>query len=273
MDGFRLMNVKSLFGRFSKDESDPLNDLRGDYLDWKSALAASSGYDDPRILERTVEAVNRVQSGEAAFERDSVTFNEIEYNWPFLAALAWAAARHRGDLNVLDFGGSLGSVYVQNRKFLQYIKMVRWNIVEQRSHVARGQELFADERLRFYPTIEDCTRDSSPTTVVLGGVLQYLEHPYLILRHLSMVQSIDTIIVDLTPFWAGPRDMLCVQHVPSWIYDASYPSWIFSRERFTENVEPGWTLLERFQAFDKLTGPVDLSFEGMILVRSQNSRG
>jgi putative methyltransferase (TIGR04325 family) len=247
-------------------------DFRGDYFSWTEALSASSGYDSPTILSKTVGAVQRVKSGSAAFERDSVAFDKLEYNWPFLAALMLAAARDRGRLNVLDFGGSLGSAYLQNRRFLSTLESVIWSVVEQATHVTKGKELLASDNLRFYHTVEDCIQETAPTTVVLGSVLQYLEHPDLIFRKLCALDSAKTIIIDRTPFWDGSRDMLCVQHVPSWIYDASYPSWIFSRDRFAEQIGPDWHVLERFESFDKLTGPVDLTFEGMILTRSARAR-
>ena len=80
-----------------------------------------------------------VVDGRAAYERDSVLFEEVEYVWPLLASLMWVGARHLGSLNVLDFGGSLGSTYFQNRIFLATLPSVRWNIVEQPRHVEVGR--------------------------------------------------------------------------------------------------------------------------------------
>ena len=82
--------------------------LSGDYHSWDEALASSAGYDSEIILEKTRAALLKVKNGEAAYERDSVLFDEIEYAWPLLAGLMWVAARCQGTLNVLDFGGSLG---------------------------------------------------------------------------------------------------------------------------------------------------------------------
>src|SRR5690349_7306235 len=73
------------------------------YKNWEEAKAASTGYDDPAILEKIAEAALKVKRGEAVYERDSVVFNSIDYSWPLLAGLTWAAARHHGKLHVLDF--------------------------------------------------------------------------------------------------------------------------------------------------------------------------
>ena len=44
-------------------------------------------------------------------------------------------AKNNDKLNVLDFGGSFGTTYYQNRKFLKHIKKVEWNIIEQKKIV------------------------------------------------------------------------------------------------------------------------------------------
>src|SRR4051794_32795642 len=78
----------------------------GDYPSWSAARAASSGYDDGGVLERVKTAALAVKEGRAVYERDSVLFDEVQYSWPLLAGLMWIAARSRGRLEVLDFGGA-----------------------------------------------------------------------------------------------------------------------------------------------------------------------
>src|SRR5687768_8069562 len=73
----------------------------GPYPTWAQATAASKGYDQPEILEKVRSAALKVKRGEAVYERDSVLFDCIEYSWPLLAGLMWAAARGGGRLKVL----------------------------------------------------------------------------------------------------------------------------------------------------------------------------
>jgi len=138
-----------------------------------------------------------------------------------------------GRLNVLDFGGSLGSTYFQNRAFLKKIQDVRWSIVEQAEHVKVGKEFFEDDILRFYLTIDEYSSENTPDAIILSGVLQYLENPYEILSRLIELHS-KCIMLDRTPFWKGEKDRICVQHVPANIYPASYPTWILSKNRFLQ---------------------------------------
>jgi len=172
-------------------------------------MHASTGYDSDIILQKTKDTLVKVKSGEAVYERDSVLFGEIQYSWPLLAGLTWAAARSGGRLNVLDFGGSLGSTYFQNRAFLNKLSDVRWSIIEQPEYVGVGKELFEDSILRFYSTIDDYSIGNRPDVIILSAVLQYLENPYEMLSRLLELHP-DCIILAQTPFWEGKGDHLCV---------------------------------------------------------------
>jgi putative methyltransferase (TIGR04325 family) len=243
--------------------------LSGDYRNWDEAMDASTGYDSGIILEKTKEALLKVKSGEAAYERDSVLFDEIQYAWPLLAGLMWVAARCGGRLNILDFGGSLGSTYFQNWVFLSALPMVRWNIVEQSSHVGIGKAWFQDDNLRFYAGIAECLAETQPNVVLLSSVLQYLERPYIVLDQILELPC-DHIIIDRTPFWAGSLDRLCVQTVPPSIYLASYPSWIFSRPQFHSRIHEDWEIMVTFDNPDRLSGPVEFVYQGMFIARSNH---
>lgn len=242
--------------------------LEGDYASWADALDDSDGYDTEIILTKTIDALMKVKDGSAIYERDSVLFNKIQYAWPLLSGLMWIAARSGGRLNVLDFGGSLGSTYFQNRRFLQTLPSVRWNIVEQPEQVKVGKANFEDEHLKFYNNIETCLLKTQPNAIILSSVLQYLEQPVEILRTL-LASPCNYLILDRTPFWEGETNRLCVQHVPSDIYEASYPSWIFSRSEFRALFTERWFIIAEFDNSDKLPGPVSFSYRGMIIIRRE----
>jgi len=238
--------------------------LFGEYPSWDEAMRVSTGYDSKIILEKTKAALLRVKNGEAVYERDSVTFSEVQYAWPLLACLMWVAAQSGGKLNVLDFGGSLGSTYFQNQTFLRSLVEVRWNIVEQAHYVKTGKEYFENGHLRFYESIETAVERALPNVVLLSSVLQYLERPYDLLKKLLGLRF-GYIIIDRTPFWDGSTDRLCVQKVPPSIYTASYPCWIFSSKRFRENLQDAKIIAE-FTSPDRLEAPVPCTWKGMITV-------
>ena len=70
--------------------------------------------------------------GKVIFERDSVLFDKKENNYPLLANVMYALSCFPRNecIDILDFGGSLGSSFFQNRDRLLGYKY-NWHIVEQ----------------------------------------------------------------------------------------------------------------------------------------------
>jgi len=233
-----------------------------EYADWQAALKHSTGYNSQNILDKVREAALKVKQGGAVYERDSVLFDKIQYSWPLLAGLMWIAAQNNGTLEIMDFGGSLGSSYFQNRKFLQHLNKVRWNIIEQKHYVEVGKRDFESEELKFYYNIESCLQNCRPRVILFSGVLQYLEKPYEFLETIKAT-DIDFILIDRTPFHEGDIDRICVQTVPKEIFEASYPSWIFSMRKFKEFFKSN-TIIEEFDSLaEKLTSYS--KFKGFII--------
>jgi putative methyltransferase (TIGR04325 family) len=200
----------------------------GKHPGWQSALEHSCGYDDPRILQKVKDAVLKVKRGEAVYERDSVVFDEIRYAWPLLACLAKIAAGGAGTLRVVDFGGSLGSSYFQNRNFLNGIDL-HWNVVEQPHFVACGKNEIEEGNLRFYDTVSEALRQGQVDCLLLSSVLPYLEDPLESCKDFAEF-GIPYILVDRTGMIRDSRNHLTVQSVPEEIYSASYPCWFFNEE-------------------------------------------
>jgi len=240
----------------------------GDYASFAEARACSTGYEEAVILERTRAALHKVVRGEAAYERDSVTFEQLDLPLPLLDILHRAAAAHDGRLSVLDFGGSLGSTYYLCRSALGHLSRLEWSIVELPAHVACGQREFANAQLKFYATIEECLKDRQPMVLLLSGVLQCLPEPWAFLRETAR-HGFEWIILDRTPFIDAPRDRLTVETVSPRIYPASYPAWFFSRPRLAGHLPEGYELVVQFDAIDRqLLDGVELTFKGLALRRT-----
>lgn len=243
----------------------------GSYASWQEALRHSTGYDSPVILERVAAALQKVRSGEAAGERDSVLLERAALPFPLLAGLLHAAATHGGRLTVLDVGGSLGSTYFQCRDFLAGLRELVWCVVEQEHFVRRGRESFESDQLRFYPSLEECVRDRTPAVVLFSSVLQYLPDPHAALQAARECGA-DLIIIDRTPFSGLAQDRLCVQHVPERIYPASYPCWIFGMESLARCLVGRFEPAAEFAAEDGpgLAGGVAFSFKGVMWRRRRD---
>jgi putative methyltransferase (TIGR04325 family) len=237
--------------------------LTGDFQTWDAAVAASRGYDAREILDAVKHSVGRVQRGVAAYERDSILFDRVEYSWPLLSALMWEAAQSGGRLDVLDIGGSLGTTYFQNRRFLSDLSQVRWNIVEQPHYVHEGRAAFQSEQLRFYESLEGCLAETAPTVAILSGVLPYVEKPYDLLQR-CLSGAFRTVVIDRTFLWNGSRDRLCVQDVPSDVLPRSYPIWIFSQARFLDALS-SQEIVAEFQGFADEADYVDCQPRGFVV--------
>jgi putative methyltransferase (TIGR04325 family) len=228
----------------------------GDYHSWAEAKSRCTGYESDVILEKCKSALLEVKNGRAVSERDSVLFDDIQYSWGLLAGLQRAALKDKGRLCVLDFGGSLGSSFYQNREYLSMLKELKWCIVEQPHFVTCGIEYFEDDHLSFYSTIEECLAKNEPNVLLLSGVLQYLDKPYEWIQTFIEL-GIPNIIIDRNSTVDNGREILTVQNVPESIYKASYPAWFFNKEKLINFFRSDYYLLSRF--VDTIDPPIKLN--------------
>jgi putative methyltransferase (TIGR04325 family) len=238
----------------------------GNYATWSEALKKCDGYNSPEILSKVRESALKVKNGEASFERDSVLFNNNEYSFPLLAGLLWITMLNKGKLNLLDFGGSLGSSYFQNKNFLEGLSELNWCVVEQTSYVNAGKEEFADDKLHFFNSIDDCLDSFDIQLVLLSSVLQYIEKPYELLEEIISKKP-GFILIDRTPFING-ADRITVQKVNPAIYAGSYPCWFFNEEKFKSSIEKRYSLIAAFDSLDKAN--IKSSFKGFLYRKIKN---
>tara|TARA_B110000211_G_scaffold164064_1_gene185233 strand:- start:2702 stop:3496 length:795 start_codon:yes stop_codon:yes gene_type:complete len=217
----------------------------GQYSSWEEASKRTKGYGSADIFEKVAQSTLKVKNGEFACERDSVLFHELQYSWPTLACLMLVAACKQGKLSVLDFGGSLGSSYFVNRKFLNLIN-TEWSVVEQPHFVDFGKKEITDNVLKFYTDINECYLERKPNVLFISSTIQYLEDPYVWLE-IFINLEIDFILLDRVTFSKTQKEFLQIQTVPPSIYKASYPVHILSEEKVSNLIiKSGFELVERF---------------------------
>lgn len=242
---------------------------KGSYSTWQDAKSEAIGYEDNSIVEKVRNALLKVKNGEVAYERDSKVFSEIEYSWPLVTGLMLASANNRNGLSVMDFGGSLGSTYFQNKKFLDILPRISWSIIEQNHFVDIGKKEFEDEHLHFYYDIDKCMDEEKPSVLLLSSVLQYIESPYQLLDRI-LKHEFEYILIDRTPFSFDNRDKIKLQIVPPSIYEASYPCWFFNKQFFIDFFHSkSYKLIEEFESIDGKGK--ECIFKGMILKKNDSS--
>jgi len=218
----------------------------GEYKSWDDTQVHCKGYDDKEILDKVLNSTLKVKSGEMAYERDGILFDRIEYSWQVLAGIVWVAARNNGNLCVLDMGGSLGTTYFQNDRFLNDINLSSWNIVEQTHYVKAGRAHIQDEMLRFHDSIENCLNECNPNVVLISNSLQYMPNPGIVLDSLSRIGS-DAIIIDRTIINNSKSNKIYVQHATPLI-GGSYPCYTISEQWLINKLKKNYYLVESFDS-------------------------
>lgn len=239
----------------------------GNYASWQLAKQNCEGYDTETILNQCKNALLRVKNGEKAYERDGVVFDEIAYSWTLLAMLQRIAMENNGELCVLDFGGSLGSSYYQNKDFLKTVKSIKWCIVEQPHFVECGKRYFEETNLHFYYTLNDCLAENKPHVLLLSSVLAYLEQPNDWINAFIDLK-LPYIIIDRTAFVDNDYPILTIEKVPASMYKASYPSWFFNFAQLIDPFLKKYSILFVFNSFADnsflLNGDKKADFKGIV---------
>ena len=237
----------------------------GNYLSWDEALSQCTGYQDETILRKCFDSLLKVKKGVAVYERDSVLFDKKEYSIGLLSGLFYSALSHNGRLSVLDFGGSFGTSYFQNKDFFHKFQEIKWGVVEQNQFINLGKENFSDEILDFYLTINQCIESINPNVFFISSSLQYIPSPENLLKEINGLK-IEYIIFDRTPF-TNLENFLTIQNVPNEIYQASYPSWFFSLEWILEQLD-NYKLIYEFPSYcdsDYVVNNVSVRWGGLML--------
>ncbi|TGL16502.1 methyltransferase, TIGR04325 family [Leptospira yanagawae] len=243
--------------------------FRGNFDTWEMALASSSGYDSEQILDKVVEATREVVSGKAVFERDSVLFYKKDYSPVFLSMLYYVISRVENNLFVMDFGGSLGSVYFQNRELLSRLKRLEWSIIEQGLFVTSGKKLFENETLKFYYDLNEFSKEREANLVIFSSSLPYIKDWQEILK--SVVDTnVKFILIDRTPFFEkeSVKTRICVEYVPKEIYEGSYPVYIFNQNQFESILRANYNKVFEFNGIDSLQLKDEkIVFKGLLFER------
>jgi putative methyltransferase (TIGR04325 family) len=226
-------------------------------LHWNDVLRQISGYAVDDILTRCRDALLKVKNGEFPYERDSVLFTEKELFFPLLSALFFISLKKNKELNLIDFGGSLGSTYYQNKDELKEVGIsLYWKIIEQENFVKCGKEYFENSELKFYYSIDEATLDKKSDICMFGSVLPYVEKPYELLSQMHQ-KKIEYIIIDRTMFANNvEEDVLTIQTIPENIGKAAYPAWFLSLNKFLSYIKNSYRIIFQWNS------PYQMTLEG-----------
>jgi putative methyltransferase (TIGR04325 family) len=210
------------------------------YATWAKAQAKCSGYDSDEITQVLVRASRRVRDGEVAYERDGVEFDSIQYSWPLLAAIL-GTPRSDSRLRVLDWGGSLGSTYRQNKDLLSAAGIeLEWVIVEQPHLVEIGTREFSDSNLSFRTDLKSIPEGYFDFALFASSIC-YVENPRKVISDIMNLGP-KRMVFDRTPESRSNSDQIGVQRVGRGIYRASYPIRSFAPQYLNDLLSPRYKM-------------------------------
>lgn len=217
----------------------------GKYETFEQAVENSVGYDDAAIFEKVKRSTLAVLHGEAVFERDSFLFYEKEINYNLMMYLQKIYIEN-GYLNVCDWGGALGSTYMQHRELLEKMSC-RWDIIEQEHFVEFGKNNIKLNGLGFLKSLGDQDNDIHYNCFLLSSVLQYLDHPEEIVKKIINEQP-EYIIVERNP--VSDCHHIWIENVHEPIYEAAYACCVFDRKEFVDMFCKGgkYELIDRWHS-------------------------
>lgn len=223
LPNFFIRNFNSIFKRNIR--------IVGSFDNWHKAILSSGTYNNKEIFINSKKSFLRVINKEVNFERDSVTFDTEKLNKPLISLLEKIRKNKKKNfLNILDFGGSFGSTYFQNKKILYDKTKYQWDIIEQKKIIDFANKTIKIENLNFYKSLDHYIKNIKPDVVLFSSVLHYLEFPFKIIEKLFK-KKIEYFIILKTPFTKNDNQIR-IQVNPRYIYKANYPIRIFNEKLF-----------------------------------------
>lgn len=224
------------------DERSPGIRYLGDYNSWTEAAEECEGYDDSVIINKAIWASQKVLNGEAKWERDSFLFYEQKYVYKLCASILRCALKNGNKgVRVLDLGGSLGSTYFQNIKYLEDVNNLEYIVAEQDHYRDYGHEHLENSILKFISSKDDWESQEKYDIILMSASLQYISEYIEITEKIKRARP-EYIILDR--ILISERGRLCKETVPEKIYKSSYPVRILSEKEIKDFFEPEYQVIE-----------------------------
>lgn len=223
---------RTIIQLYSEDEIDSFYHLYhhnmgisygGNYQSWEEAAKlCGAGYQDNSIF------TNMFQQAFSQKETQPVNHYLLYY-------CVKHVLKHKS-LNVVDYGGGSAAQYWGNKEELhKIVPDFKWFIKEQPQAVRAGKEYFSEKSLIYRESLAEIKAElgNAPCLIYCNGVLQYIPAYEETLRELSALNA-DMVILER--LLIGEQKRIIVQHVHDYIYEASYPAYIFDKDFYLHSM-------------------------------------
>ena len=219
--GKHLFKIKKLFFRKTHLE------YSGPYESWWIANQNSVGYDSSVILEKIKKSTFEVLDNEQIYERDGRSFSEKPLNNTLIKTLEQIGIRNK---TIVDFGGSLGSNYINYRDFFSnYFK--KYYIIEQEGVCNLGREIASKYNLPLN-YVENLYEINEQIDIVLfSSSLQYIEDWKHLVKEF-VVKKPEFILIDRHPLTDNESKIYVQLNTGYYEKTVTYPLHILNEEKF-----------------------------------------
>ena len=215
--------------------------FHGPYTSFETAQAHSRGYSDSAILEKVYDATLAALDQKNGYEQDGQFINEPYQPDSLFYIIHDYASIAKKPVRVLDIGGALGTSYFKFRPLIHTNISLRWDVVEQLHFAELGQQTLQREELSFYSSMDDKRLSDEYDLILINSALQYIASANDIINAL-MRKNADQILIWKSPISQSEKHRIFRQSVPAYIYEASYPLWVFSLDRLLEQFTPNYQM-------------------------------
>lgn len=242
--------------------------FKSSYENWNIALSKSMSYKDKKIFEKVKASYNQIFSGNGVYERDGKIFYKEIHSQVLLELLEEISKKYH-KINILDFGGSFGSVFFQHINHIKSKKYdISWNIVEQKHYVEYAKKNFYKESLNFFYDIDGAVMEGKPNIILLSSTLQYIEDYQQLLKKIISLDS-EFIFIDKTPVHQGNESLITIQDVPKHVYGQriTYPVHIFSEKNLINFFAKTYSICNQGNSIKKIyhTSDTEFTFKWYVL--------
>lgn len=210
------------------------------------------GYSDLCIANKIYESTERVINGEAKYERDGLLFTDDDWDVNIIASILFVMNfLKKNEINIVDFGGGMGTTYYKNQDILSKITSQNWNIIEQEVFIKFGQKL-NNPKVKFYSSIDDfiAASGSQIDLIIISNTLQYIDNSYSLIENLHHKSKF--ILINKVPLSNHFEDKLFLQKISPKIYNAIYYIRVFSKSLFLKYINKKFILIMTGLNYDEV---------------------
>jgi len=215
-------------------------EFSGPYESWDIAYQNSVGYDSKLILDKIKKSIFEVLENKKSYERDGTSFSEKPLHNTLIKTLEQIGIKNR---TIVDFGGSLGSNYINYRDFFSS-NIKTYYIVEQKEICILGREIASKYNLPINYVEKLDEINEKIDIIIFSSSLQYIENWKYLIKLLQNKKP-EFILIDRHPLTDDKSKIWVQLNTNYYEKPVTYPLHIVNEEEFLSEFK-GYKLMKKW---------------------------